>query len=120
MRAGRDIGLEKGTEFGTRGRRQHGDAGAAGKETVLTLDGMSVLSLPVLRRRHLFDGSDDEALVGVFRAPAATIRIAPAADKGLVRLEKAVQRMRWVLAQSVAQLVRHSPGCLVRHRQLAL
>jgi hypothetical protein len=72
---------------------------------MLTLDGMSVLSLPVLRRRHFFDGRDNKALVRVLRAAASAIRTA-AADEGLIRLEKAVERTRWVLAQSVAQLVR--------------
>jgi hypothetical protein len=73
---------------------------------MLTLDGMSVLSLPVLRRRHFFDGRDNKALVRVLRAAASAIRTAAAADEGLIRLEKAVERTRWVLAQSVAQLVR--------------
>src|SRR5271155_3825199 len=120
MRTGREIGLEKGAEFGTRGGRQHGDAGAASKEAMLALDGMSVLSLLVLWRRHFFDGGDDKALVGVLRAAATTIRIAAAADEGLVRLKKAVQRMRWAFAQPVAQLVRHGPGRLIRHPQLPL
>ena len=65
MRTGRDIGLEEGAEFGAGRGRQHGDAGVAGKEAVLALDRMSVLSLLVLRRRHLLDGGDDQALVGV-------------------------------------------------------
>ena len=59
MRMGGDIGLEKGAEFGTRGGRQHGDAGIAGEEAVLTLQGVPVLSLLVLRRRHLLDGGGD-------------------------------------------------------------
>jgi hypothetical protein len=45
-----------------------GDGGAlhiAGKEPMLALDGVPMLSSPVLRRRHLFDGSDDQALVGL-------------------------------------------------------
>jgi hypothetical protein len=91
VRLGLDIRLEEGAEFGARRGRQHGDPGVAGKEAVLTLDGVPVFSLLVLRRRHLLDGGDDQALVGVGRASSATCRIAPAADEGLVRLEEAAQ-----------------------------
>jgi hypothetical protein len=45
--------------------------------------------------------------------PAAT-------DEGLVRLQKAVQRTRRILAQPVAQLVRHSPRRLIRHTEFPL
>ncbi len=80
----------------------------------------AVLSLLVLRCWHLLDGGDDQALDGVVRASPATGRITPAADEGLVRLEEAAQRTGRVLAQPVAQLVRHGPGRLVRHLQFAL
>ncbi len=53
------------------------------KEPVLTLDGVPVFSLLVLRRRRLLDGGDDQALVrrlAVLRP--GLVRIAPAADEG--------------------------------------
>jgi len=99
MGLGCDIRLEKATQFSARRGRQHGDAGVAGKKAVLTLDGMPVLSLAVLRRRHLLDGGNDQALIGVLRAAAGTGGIATAADEGLVGFEKAVQRAGRVLAQ---------------------
>src|SRR5437588_2773422 len=120
MGPGCDIFFEKGAELGTRCGRQHGDAAVAGEEPVLTLHGMSVFAFLVLRRRHLLDGGDDQALVRVGRAASATCRIAPAADEGLVRLEEAAQRTGRILAQPVAQFVRHGPGRLVRHPQFAL
>jgi hypothetical protein len=104
VRLGLDIRPEEGAEFGARRGRQHGDPRVAGKEPVLTLDGMPVFSFLVLRRRHLLDGGDDQALVGVSGASSATCRIAPATDKGLVRLEEAVQPMGGILVQPVAQL----------------
>ena len=120
MGPGRDIVFEEGAELGTRRGRQHRDAGVAGEEPVLALHGMPVFSLLVLRRRHLLDGGDDQALVRVGGAASATCRIAPAANEGLIRLEEAAQRTGRILAQPVAQLVRHGPGRLVRHRQFAL
>ena len=81
---------------------------------------MAVFSLPVLRRRHLLDRGDNQALVGVGRAAPATGRIAPAADEGLIRLEEATQRAAGVFAQPVPKLVRHGPRRLIRHRQFPL
>src|SRR5215813_13146162 len=49
-----------------------------------------------------------------------TCRVAAATDEGLVRFQKAMQRTRRVLAQPVAQLVRHGPGRLIRHTEFAL
>src|SRR5271170_5143972 len=120
MGLGRDILFEEGAELGTRRGRQHGDAGVAGEEPVLTLHGMSVFAFLVLRCRPLLDGGDDQALVRVGRAASGTCRIAPAADEGLVRLEEAAQRTGRILAQPVAQFVRHGPRRLVRHPQFAL
>src|SRR6185437_1042258 len=99
--------FKEGSQFGSSRGRQHGDAGIAGKEPVLALDGVPMFSAPVLRRRHLFDGSDDQALVGVSGAATGTCRVAAATDEGLVRLQEAVQRTRRVLVQPMAQLVRH-------------
>jgi hypothetical protein len=82
--------------------------------------GVPVLSLAVLRCRHLLDGGDNQALVGVLGAAAGTGRIAATADEGLVRFEKTVQRVGRVLAQPVAQLVRHRPRRLVGHPQFPL
>src|ERR1700686_1408681 len=79
-----------------------------------------MLSRLVLWCRHLLDGGDDQALVGAGRATTATGRIAAAADEGLIRLEKAAQRTGQILAQPVAQLVRHGPGRLICHPQFAL
>jgi len=120
MRPGRDISDQKGAEFGARCGRQHSDPGVAGKEAVLALDRVPVLARLVLWRRHLLDGGDNQALVRVGRAASATGRIAATADEGLVRLEKAAQRTGRILAQPMAQLVRHGPGRLIRHRQFAL
>ena len=119
MRPGRDISGQKGAELGARRGRQHGDPGVAGEEAVLALHGAAVLAVLVFRRRHLLDGGDDQALVRAGRAASATDRIATAADEGFVRLQKATQRTGRILAQPVAQLVRHGPGRLVRHRQFA-
>src|SRR5262245_15649377 len=115
MRIGGDIGFEKGPQFGPRRRRKHGDAGITGEEPVLALDGVPMLSAPVLRRRHLFDGSHDQALVGVGGAATGAGRVATATDKGLVRFQEAVHRTRGILAQPVAQLGCHGPGRLIRH-----
>src|ERR1700730_6935007 len=120
VRLGLDIGLEEGAEFGAGGGRQHGDARGAGKEPVLTLDGVPVFSLAVLWRRHLLDGGNNQALVGIGRAAPETGPITAAADEGLVRLEKAAQPTGWIFAQPVAQLVRHGPGRLVGHHQFPL
>jgi hypothetical protein len=120
MGLGGDIRLEKGAQFSARRGRQHGDAGVAGKEAMLTLDGMPMLSHAVFWRRHLLHGDDDQALVGVLRAAAATGGIAAAADESLVGFQKAVQRAGRVLAQPMAQLVRHGPGGLVGHFKLPL
>jgi hypothetical protein len=81
---------------------------------------MPVFSVPVLRRRHLLDGGDDQALVRVGRAASATGRIAAAANESLIRLQKAAQWSVRILAQPVAQLMRHCPGGLVCHRQFPL
>src|SRR6516225_2220720 len=120
LRIGRDICFEEGAKLGSGGGRQHSDAGVAGKEPVLTLDRMAMLALPVLRCRHLLDGGDDQALIGVLGAAAAAGRIAAAADEGFVGFQKAAQRTRRILAQSMAQLVRHRPCRLIGHAQLAL
>src|SRR3984893_16493836 len=120
MGPGHDVRLEEGAEFGTRRRWQHGDPGVAGEEPVLTLHGMAVFSLLVLWRRHLLDRGDDQALVRVGRAASGTCRIAAAADEGLIRIEEPAQRTGRILAQPVAQLVRHGPRRLVRHRQFPL
>src|SRR5437899_7977469 len=81
VRLGLDIRLEEGAEFGAGGGRQHGDPRVAGKEPVLPLDGVPVFSLPVLWRRHLLDGGNDQALVAVGRAATGTGPIAAAADE---------------------------------------
>src|SRR5215469_4850694 len=81
MRFGGDIGFEESSQLGPGRGRQHGDASIAGKEPVLALDGVPMLSAPVLRRRHLFDGSDDQALVGVGRTAPGTCRVAPATNE---------------------------------------
>ena len=81
---------------------------------------MPVFCVLILRRRHLLDGGDDQALVGVGRAAPETGGIAPAADEGLVRLEITAQRTGRVFAQPVAQLVGHGPSRLVGDRQFAL
>ena len=73
MRIGGDIGFKKGAQFGSRRGRQHGDAGITGEEAVLALDGVSMLSAPLLWRRYLFDGSDDQGLVRVDRVPIRRI-----------------------------------------------
>src|SRR5690349_14718542 len=83
--------FEEGTELDRRRGRQHRDTGVAGEEPVLPLDGIPVFSVPVLRRRHLLDGGDDQALVRVGRAASATGRIAAAANESLIRLQKAAQ-----------------------------
>ena len=57
VRIGGDIGFKKGPQFGPGRGRQHGDAGTASEKPVLALDGVPMLSGPVLRCRHLFDGS---------------------------------------------------------------
>ena len=115
-----DIRLEEGAEFDARRGWQNRDPGVAGEEAVLALHRVPVLSRLVLWCRHLLDGGDDQALVGAGRAAAAACRIAAAADEGLIRLEKAAQRTGRILAQPVAQLVRHGPGRLIRHPQFAL
>src|SRR5882724_1444249 len=101
MGPGREVRLEEAAEFSARRGRQHGDPGVAGEEPVLTLHGMTVFSLLVLRRRHLFDRGDNQALVRVGRAASATCRIAPAADEGLVCLEEPAQYAGGVFAQPV-------------------
>jgi len=120
MRIGGDIGFEEGSQLGPGRGRQHGDARIAGEEPVLAPDGVPMLSAPVLRRRHLFDGSDDQALVGVGRAATGACRVAAATNEGLVGFQKTVQRTRRILPQPVAQLVRHGPGRLIRHAEFAL
>jgi hypothetical protein len=85
---------------------------------VLTLDGVAAPSLPVHRRRHLLDGGDCQALVGVSGAAAAAARVATAADEGLVGFQKAAQPAGRILAQAMAQLVRHRPRRLIGHAQL--
>src|SRR4029077_4801707 len=75
-RIGGDVGFNKDPQFGPGRRRQHGDAGITGEEPVLALDGVPMLSAPVLRRRHLFDGSDDQAFVGVGGAATGACRVA--------------------------------------------
>lgn len=80
---------------------------------------MAVLSLVVFWWRHLLDGGDDQALVGA-PSPAATDRVAAAADEGLIGFEKAMQRARRVLAQPMPQLVHHRPGRLIRYPEFAL
>ena len=65
MRFGGNIGFQEGAQFGRRRRRQYGDACIAGKEPVLALDGVPMLSARVLRRRHLFDGAHDQAFAGL-------------------------------------------------------
>jgi len=72
MRIGGDIGFKKGSQFGPARRRQHSDAGITSEESVLALDGVPVLSAPVLRRQHLLDGSDDQAFAGVGGAATGT------------------------------------------------
>src|SRR6516162_2929167 len=79
-----------------------------------------MLSAPVLRRRHLFDRSDDEAFVGVGGAATEACRVTAATNEGLVRFQKAVQWTRPILAQPMAQLVCHGPGRLIRHIEFAL
>src|ERR1700756_4756188 len=91
MRFGGDIGFQEGSQFGPGRGWQNGDACIAGKEPVLALDGVPMLSAPVLWRRHLFDGSDDQALVGVSRTATGTCRVAAATNEGLVRFQQAVQ-----------------------------
>src|SRR5246500_4477091 len=120
MGLGGNVRLEEGAQFGAGRGRQHGDPGVAGEEPVLALYGMAVFPLLVLRRRHLLDGGNNQALVRIGRAASGTCRIAPAADEGLVRLEEPAQRTGWVFAQPVTQLVRHGPGRLVGPRQFPL
>ena len=120
MRIGGDIGFKKDPQFGPGRRRQPGDAGITSEEPVLALDGVPLLAAPVLRRRHLFDGSHDQAFVGIGGAATGACRVAAATNEGLVRFQKAVQRTRRILAQPMAQFVRHSPGRLIRHTQFAL
>src|ERR1700724_848312 len=115
-----DIRLEEGAEFDARRGWQNRDPGVAGEEAVLALHRVPVLSCLVLWCRHLLDGGDDQAFVGAGRAATATGRIAAAADEGLIRLEKAAQRTGRILAQTMAQLVRHGPGRLICHPQFAL
>jgi hypothetical protein len=93
---------------------------ASGKEAVLTLDGVAVLSVAVLWRRHLLDGGDDPALIAVLHAAAGTGAIAAAADEGFVGFEKAVQQAGRVLTEPVAQLVSPGPGGPVGDPELAL
>src|SRR5512132_1238600 len=78
MRIGGDIGFKKGAQLGARRGRQHGDACIAGEEPMLTLDGVPMFSAPVLRRRHLFDRSDDQAFVGVGGDATGACRVAAA------------------------------------------
>jgi hypothetical protein len=85
MRIGGDVGSKKGPRFGPGRGRQHGEAGSTGEEPVLALNGVPKLSAPVLRRRPLFDDSDDQALVGISGAATAACRVAAATDKRLVR-----------------------------------
>src|SRR5262245_58340754 len=61
-----------------------------------------MLSAPVLRRRHLFDGSDDKAFVGVGGAATGACPVAAATNEGLVRFQKAVQRTQRIIVQPVA------------------
>src|SRR5271165_3595295 len=53
-------------------------------------------------------------------AATGACRVAAATNEGLVRFQKAMQRTRRILAQPVAQLVRHGPGRLIRHTEFAL
>src|ERR1700751_4934526 len=82
----------------------------AGEEAVLALDRVPVLCRLVLWCRHLLDGGDDQALVGADRAAATTYRVTAAAAEGLIPLQKAAQWTGRILAQPMAQLVRHGPG----------
>ena len=124
MRIGGDIGFEEDPQFGPGRGRQHGDARIAGEEPVLAPDGVAVFSAPPLWRRYLFGGSDDQALVGVGGAATGTCRVTAATDEGLVGFQKAVQWTLRILAQTMAQLVRHGPlsvaGRVFVHRQARL
>src|SRR6516165_2513947 len=102
MRIARYMCFKKDPQFGPARRRQHSDASITGEEPALALDGVSMFSAPVLRRRHLFDRSNDQAFVGVGGAATRTCRIAAATNEGLVRFEKAVQWTRPILAQPMA------------------
>jgi hypothetical protein len=79
-----------------------------------------MLAALVLLRWHLLDRGDDQALAGVGGAATETSRVAAAADERLVRFQQAVQRTRRVLAQTIAQLVRHGPGRLIGHAYFPL
>ena len=92
MPIGGDIGFKEDPQFGPGRSRQHGDPGIAGKEPMLALDGVPMLSASVLWRRHLFDRSDDQALVGVGCAATGTGRVAATTDEGFVRFQEAVQQ----------------------------
>src|SRR5258708_28398653 len=88
MGLGRDVRFEEGAEFGAGRGGQPGDPGVAGEEPVLPLDGVPVLSLLVLRSRHLLDRGDDQALVGVVGASPPTGRLPPAPAGGPLPLEE--------------------------------
>src|SRR5258705_3601042 len=105
MGSGCNVRLEEGTEFGARRGRQHGDPGVAGEEPVLALYGMAVFSFLVLRRRHLLDRGNNQALVTGCRAASGTCRIAPAADESLVRLEGTTQQSGGGFSQTLARTV---------------
>src|ERR1700746_3588559 len=49
----------------------------------------------------------------LFQVPGAPV-------EGFIRFQKAVQRTRRILAQPMAQLVRHGPGRLIGHTEFAL
>ena len=86
---------------------------------MLAPDGVAGFFAPPLWRRY-FDGSYDQALVGVGGAATGTCRVTAATDEGLVGFQKAVQWTRRILAQTIAQLVRHGPGRLIRHGEFPL
>lgn len=120
VRLGHDIRFDEGAEFDAAGGRQNGYPETTGVKSVLALYGVSVLSSLVLRRGHLLDDRDDQALVRVLRATTRTCRITPTTDECLVRFEKTANRAVRVFAQPMAELVGHGPGRLVRHTQFSL
>jgi hypothetical protein len=92
MRVGRDVGLANGAQFGAGRGWQHGDAGIAGNEAVLPLDGVAVLPLRFFGAGTFSTAAMTRLLSrflmlrpGLAGSPRPPMKVSSASRKGSVR-----------------------------------
>ena len=120
MRIGGNIGFKEGPQFRPVAAGSTAMRASPAKNPCWRLTACPCFPLRFFGAGTFSTAATTRLLSGLAVLRPGLVGVAAATNKGLVRFQKAVQRTGRILAQTMAQLVRHGPGRLIRHTQFAL